>query len=308
MGRCRRHPIGHHRSTSSRTTRTARRPAQLEKTFAGSQGTVRLDYDGQSITDPALADQVLAELTGIPTEAFFRSTASVRHSRAERPRPRRGRPARPAPGVDQRRRPRHEPGQAQARQARSTTSRPRATRTPAGSRSPRPRSPGRRGPRAGRAGPGPARAGPRHPRGRAGAAGHAEGALAERRGMLEKARQAERLASERDAAQDRYERFRRAVEVDGQVAVLAASHPSAEPAAGRPVRRRASAHARPEGARAPGGAVRRDRGLLRGRGRAQLAAAVALGHRADDHRRAHRGRHDRGGPPRRSRPSGASRA
>ncbi len=52
---------------------------QLEKTFAGSKGTVRLDYDGQSVTDPALADQILAELTGIPTEAFFRSTASVRH-------------------------------------------------------------------------------------------------------------------------------------------------------------------------------------------------------------------------------------
>ena len=52
---------------------------QLEKTFAGSRGTVRLDYDGQSVTDPALADQILAELTGIPTEAFFRSTASVRH-------------------------------------------------------------------------------------------------------------------------------------------------------------------------------------------------------------------------------------
>ena len=32
-----------------------------------------------AITDPALADQVLAELTGIPTEPFFRSTASVRH-------------------------------------------------------------------------------------------------------------------------------------------------------------------------------------------------------------------------------------
>ena len=36
-------------------------------------------YDGQSITDPALADQVIAELTGIPTEGFFRATASIRH-------------------------------------------------------------------------------------------------------------------------------------------------------------------------------------------------------------------------------------
>ena len=51
----------------------------LEKSFAGEKGTVDLAYDGQAVTDPTLADQVLAELTGIPTEAFFRSTASVRH-------------------------------------------------------------------------------------------------------------------------------------------------------------------------------------------------------------------------------------
>src|SRR4029079_15113233 len=42
-------------------------------------GTVELVYDGQTVTDPTLADQVLAELSGIPTEPFFRSTASVRH-------------------------------------------------------------------------------------------------------------------------------------------------------------------------------------------------------------------------------------
>ena len=51
----------------------------LHKAFRGAKGTVRLDYDGESITDPALVDQRLADLTGIPTEAFFRSTASVRH-------------------------------------------------------------------------------------------------------------------------------------------------------------------------------------------------------------------------------------
>ena len=56
-----------------------RKTGTVEKTFAGGKGTVRLDYDGQSITDPTLADQVLAELTGIPTEGFFRSTASVHH-------------------------------------------------------------------------------------------------------------------------------------------------------------------------------------------------------------------------------------
>src|SRR6185437_4094306 len=51
----------------------------LEKSFRGNKGTVRLEADGETITDPARADEVLAELTGIPSEAFFRSTASVRH-------------------------------------------------------------------------------------------------------------------------------------------------------------------------------------------------------------------------------------
>ena len=55
------------------------RPGSIEKSFQGQRGTVRLELDGQVITDPTLADQALAELTGIPTEAFFRSTASIRH-------------------------------------------------------------------------------------------------------------------------------------------------------------------------------------------------------------------------------------
>ena len=55
------------------------RPGKLTKAFRGARGSVDLDYDGQAINDPALADQVLAELTGIPSEGFFRSTASVRH-------------------------------------------------------------------------------------------------------------------------------------------------------------------------------------------------------------------------------------
>jgi len=55
------------------------RPGSVEKAFRGQKGTVRLEHDGEVVTDPALADQVLAELSGIPSEAFFRSTASVRH-------------------------------------------------------------------------------------------------------------------------------------------------------------------------------------------------------------------------------------
>ena len=73
-------PVRGSPSSSSRTRRTvARATGTLEKWFGGQKGTVDLVYDGQRVTDPALADQVLAELSGIPTEAFFRSTASVRH-------------------------------------------------------------------------------------------------------------------------------------------------------------------------------------------------------------------------------------
>jgi uncharacterized protein YhaN len=52
---------------------------RLEKRFAGGKGTVRLEYDGQVTTDPAAADRLLAEITGLPSEKFFRSTASVHH-------------------------------------------------------------------------------------------------------------------------------------------------------------------------------------------------------------------------------------
>jgi hypothetical protein len=52
---------------------------RLEKHFLGAKGTVRLEVDGQVVTDPARADEVLAGLSGVPTEGFFRSTASVRH-------------------------------------------------------------------------------------------------------------------------------------------------------------------------------------------------------------------------------------
>ena len=55
------------------------RNGTLEKAFRGTRGTVKLELDGETITDPARADEVLADLTGIPSEAFFRSTASVRH-------------------------------------------------------------------------------------------------------------------------------------------------------------------------------------------------------------------------------------
>ena len=61
----------------------ATRQGVLEKEFRGSRGTVALEYDGESYNDPGRADEVIAGLTGIPTEGFYRSTASIRHQELE---------------------------------------------------------------------------------------------------------------------------------------------------------------------------------------------------------------------------------
>ena len=45
---------------------------RLEKSFRGNKGEVRLELDGDVTTDPARADELLAELSGVPTEGFFR--------------------------------------------------------------------------------------------------------------------------------------------------------------------------------------------------------------------------------------------
>jgi DNA repair exonuclease SbcCD ATPase subunit len=51
----------------------------LEKEFRGQRGRVSLELGNEIYTDPAKVDELIAEMTGIPTEAFFRSTASIRH-------------------------------------------------------------------------------------------------------------------------------------------------------------------------------------------------------------------------------------
>jgi DNA repair exonuclease SbcCD ATPase subunit len=55
----------------------------LEKEFRGQRGRVALQVGEDMYTDPAKAEEVIAELTGIPNEAFFRSTASIRHQELE---------------------------------------------------------------------------------------------------------------------------------------------------------------------------------------------------------------------------------
>jgi len=51
----------------------------LTKEFRGSRGSVSLELDGQTYTDPGQVDEIVAGLTGIPNDKFFRSTASIRH-------------------------------------------------------------------------------------------------------------------------------------------------------------------------------------------------------------------------------------
>jgi DNA repair exonuclease SbcCD ATPase subunit len=206
-----------------------RKTGILEKTFAGSKGTVRLDYEGQSITDPTLADQVLAELTGIPTEAFFRSTASVRHHEvsdlARDEAALRDRLQASISGADR--------GTSQAKKKLDKAIHDLTTKGD--------KNPGRL--KVAEAAVAQTAAAVEQgdlalaqlSRDRDALAGalerraEAETALVERRGLLEKARQAERLTAEREAARERYERFRQAVEVNEEKSRLAASHPSPTP-------------------------------------------------------------------------------
>ncbi len=201
----------------------------LEKTFAGSKGTVRLDYDGQSITDPTLADQVMAELTGIPTEGFFRSTASVHHfelsnlSRDEGAL--RDRLQASISGADR--------GTSRAKKKLDKALHELTTRGD--------RNPGRlkvaeqaveQAQTALEQGE-LALAQLERDRDTLSAArdrrADAETALAERRSLLEKARQAERIVAEREVASERYDRYRQAVDVAAELRTLASTHPSPNP-------------------------------------------------------------------------------
>jgi recombinational DNA repair ATPase RecF len=58
------------------------RSGSIVKAF-GSGGSSTLTIDGESVSDPAAVDASLAELTGVPTPAFFRSTAHVRRGELE---------------------------------------------------------------------------------------------------------------------------------------------------------------------------------------------------------------------------------
>jgi DNA repair exonuclease SbcCD ATPase subunit len=205
------------------------RRGSIEKAFRGAKGTVRLDYDGEVITDPTLADQALAELTGIPTEAFFRSTASIRHHELA--------------DLDRDEAALRDRLQASISGADRGTSRAKRKLEQAifGLSTKGAKNPGRLK-IAGEAVEQERAAveqgelalaqlerdrdmlsGSKERR----AAADAE--LAERRSLLEKARQAERLTADRVAATERFERFRHAVKTAEELAQMHASHPSSNP-------------------------------------------------------------------------------
>lgn len=201
----------------------------VEKAFRGAKGTVQMEYEGQVIGDPALADQVLAELTGVPSEAFFRSTASVRHHEvddlARDEGVLRDRLQASISGADR--------GTSRARKKLEKALYELNTKGE--------KNPGRLK----IAEAAVAQAAAAVERGEAALAqlerdrdrlslardqrAEADTALAERRSLLEKARQAERLTAERDAAQQRFERYRTAVGVSEEIVRLHESHPSRDP-------------------------------------------------------------------------------
>jgi DNA repair exonuclease SbcCD ATPase subunit len=206
-----------------------RKTGTVEKTFAGGKGTVRLEYDDQAISDPTLADQVLAELTGIPNEAFFRSTASVRHFEisdlARDEGALRDRLQASISGADR--------GTSRARRKLDNALHDLTTRGE--------RNPGRlkvadqavTQAKAALAQGELALAQLEHDRDALSTArdrrADSETALSERRSLLEQARQAERIGAERSAATERYQRYRQAVDVGTQIDGLAATHPSPHP-------------------------------------------------------------------------------
>jgi DNA repair exonuclease SbcCD ATPase subunit len=205
------------------------RTGTLEKEFRGSKGSVRLEVDGTTITDPTLADQALAELTGIPSEAFFRSTASIRHQElADLDRDEaalRDRLQASISGADR--------GTSRARRKLEKAIYDLNTKGA--------KNPGRL--RVAEDAVEQARLAVEQgelalaqlERDRDTLSGaherraETDASLAERRSLLEKARQAERLHAERVNGQERFERYRQAVTVSEELAGLQDSHPSANP-------------------------------------------------------------------------------
>jgi hypothetical protein len=55
------------------------RPGRIRKVFAGQRGTVEFRVGEETLSDPAAVEAQIGRLTGLPSEKFFRATASVHH-------------------------------------------------------------------------------------------------------------------------------------------------------------------------------------------------------------------------------------
>ncbi|HEX5828082.1 MAG TPA: AAA family ATPase [Candidatus Limnocylindrales bacterium] len=201
----------------------------LLKRFKGAKGEVVLEVDGERVTDPARADELMAEISGVPTEGFFRSTASIRHHELAALQRDEGalrdRLQASISGADR--------GTSRARK--------KLERALYGLQTKGVKNPGRLKTAEDAVTDVSAKleAGEdallRLERDRDALAvarenrAEFEGALTERRAMLEKARQAERLSAEKSAAHERYERYRYAVIVRDEIAELDRTHPSPTP-------------------------------------------------------------------------------
>lgn len=204
------------------------RHGRLAKVFAGAAGTTRLELDGEAVSDAARAEEMVAELSGVPTEGFLRSTASVRQvelaalersetalrerlaatlSGADRSTLRaRGRLA---AALDELAPPGGGPGRlATARDAVADTERRLAAGEEALAQLERDRE---------------------TLVAAAERARDARAAVAERRALLDKARQAERHRSERDDAEARRDRYTEAIGIHHVLAELERTHPSPLP-------------------------------------------------------------------------------
>jgi DNA repair exonuclease SbcCD ATPase subunit len=198
----------------------------VEKSFRGARGTVTVNDGVGSTSDPNDADLALAEITGIPSEAFFRSTASVRHHELD--------------GLQRDEAALRDRLQASISGADRGTSRAKKKleRALFELNTKGEKNPGRikateatlaqetaalRNGESGLA---------QLERDRDTLAGardrrmESDATLMERRSLLEKARMAERLIAERLAAQERFERYRTAVQVSDEIGTMEGSHPS----------------------------------------------------------------------------------
>jgi len=198
----------------------------LEKSFRGARGTVLLEEGGHSTTDPGRADEIMAELTGIPTEAFFRSTASVRHHELDDL-------ARDEAALRDRLQASISGGDRGTSRSLKKLEKALFELNTKGDKNP------------GKVKAAEAMLAQETAAQRNGEAAleqlerdrdalstarerraTVEGNLVEKRSLLDKARVAERLQVERDVAKQRFERYRSAVEVSEQIASLEGAHPS----------------------------------------------------------------------------------